>query len=158
MGEEKKPSFRVSDRRLFNSDGTPREAQENIEAGVSDTSSASASVSPDAPTQSISPPISPSASIPVAPEPEFDEPVEDPRFSDFILSLAGQAMMCLGMVNPGYGQIEVDLGTAHHLIQVLDMLAVKTRNNLAREESHVLNEVLHNLKERFAAMTGEPLN
>ncbi|MBI4749535.1 MAG: DUF1844 domain-containing protein [Acidobacteria bacterium] len=155
MGEEKKPSFRVSDRRLFNSDGTPREVQEAPESEVGATQTTS--ISTDAPTQSITPPVPSTARSTVSPGFDEIEPVEDPRFSDFILSLAGQAMMCLGMVNPGYGPVEVDLGTAHHLIQVLDMLTIKTRNNLAREESQVLNEVLHNLKDRFAAMTGEPL-
>ncbi len=71
-------------------------------------------------------------------------------FSTFILSLASSALVQLGEVpNPETGKVEQDLVLANHSIEILAMLAEKTKNGLNMEESRLMDEILYELRMKF---------
>lgn len=71
-------------------------------------------------------------------------------FSTFILSLAGSAMMHMGLVpDPGGGPPEVDLAMARQTIDMLVMLRDKTHGNLDSEENTLLDRILHDVRMAF---------
>ena len=68
-------------------------------------------------------------------------------FSTHILSLASSAMCALGaMPAPGGETMELDLESAHHLIDVLGMLQEKTKGNLDESEQKLLQSLLYDLR------------
>lgn len=68
-------------------------------------------------------------------------------FSTHVLSLASSAMCALGaMPAPGGETMELDLESAHHLIDVLGMLEQKTRGNLDESEQKLLQSLLYDLR------------
>lgn len=68
-------------------------------------------------------------------------------FSTFILSLAGSAMMHMGLVpDPGGGPPEVDLVMARQTIDMLVMLRDKTHGNLDAQENTLLDRILHDVR------------
>lgn len=68
-------------------------------------------------------------------------------FSSLVLSLANAAMQHLGkIVNPMVGKTEVNLEAAQSTIDMLDMLAAKTRGNLDAEEERLVKHLLGDLK------------
>ena len=68
-------------------------------------------------------------------------------FSTHILSLASSALISLGkMPHPGGEEIEIDLETAKHLIDVIGMLEVKTKGNLDDAEEKLLQSLLYDLR------------
>lgn len=71
-------------------------------------------------------------------------------FSTFILSLASSALVQLGEVpNPETGKVEQDLVLANHSIEILAMLAEKTKNGLNSEESRLMDEILYELRMKY---------
>ncbi|MGE0755380.1 MAG: DUF1844 domain-containing protein [Pirellulaceae bacterium] len=75
-----------------------------------------------------------------------------PSFSWIVSTFANEAMMALGQL-PGHdGQRPaVMLDHAKHWIDLLGVLDEKTRGNLTREESLMLDSVLHQLRMAFIA-------
>lgn len=104
MSEEVPSSFKVSDRRLFNPDGTLRTDVEQDTSRVESGSTRSTG----------EPSVSPQSASTPADQPT--PPREDPLFSDFVLELATNAMMMLGLIeHPQYGRLPPDIeGTALH--------------------------------------------
>lgn len=144
MSEEKEVTFKVSDRRLFNSDGTLRN---DIDP------------EPETPAAAAAPPESPSVAEPVAaapepePEPEEEEAGES-MFGEFVMELATNAMMMLGLVeHPQYGRIPPDLNAARHYIDLIAMLKEKTRNNLTASEQRTIEEVLGTLRMQYVGLS-----
>ncbi|MCX6641055.1 MAG: DUF1844 domain-containing protein [bacterium] len=71
-------------------------------------------------------------------------------FMELVTSFQMGALHGLGkMVNPMTGKTEVDLNTAAMSIDMLDMLAVRTRGNTPPEEARSLDEVISHLKLNF---------
>ena len=72
-------------------------------------------------------------------------------FATHVLSLASSAMVAMGNVPaPGTDHTAApDLETAKHLIDVLGMLEVKTRNNLDESEQKLLQSLLYDLRVAF---------
>ena len=71
-------------------------------------------------------------------------------FGGFIVSLGTSCMINLGKhTNPETGQIGVDLPAARQVIEILEMLRHKTRNNLDPEEEKLLDTLLHDLKQAY---------
>lgn len=71
-------------------------------------------------------------------------------FSTFVLSLASSALVQLGEVpNPETGGMDQNLALARNTIDVLSMLEDKTANGLSPEESHLLKDVLYELRMKF---------
>ncbi|MBU0676991.1 MAG: DUF1844 domain-containing protein [Verrucomicrobia bacterium] len=75
-------------------------------------------------------------------------PVDPPsEFSQLVIMLATSAMQQMGRIpNPSTGKAEVSLEGAQATIDILDMLAKKTRGNLDADEERLLGQSLHSLR------------
>lgn len=146
MSEEKEVTFKVSDRRLFNADGTLRN---DIDP---EPETPAAAVPPD--VQPAPEPVAIAEAVPESePEPEEEEAGES-MFSEFVMELASNAMMMLGLVeHPQYGRIPPDLNAARHYIDLISMLKEKTRNNLTASEQRTLEEVLGTLRMQYVGLS-----
>lgn len=84
------------------------------------------------------------------PKDEFVPPVADFKF--FITTLALQASIALGhMANPSTGKTEKDPAQAKFIIDTLAMLQEKTKGNLSKEESDLLENLLYELRIAFVS-------
>lgn len=78
-------------------------------------------------------------------------------FSLFITGLMMEAMMALGdLENPATHKKERNLHHAKILIDTLDMLKEKTKNNLSKDEDEAMDSILYDLRIRFVAKSKEP--
>lgn len=141
--EKRDDSFRVVDRRLFNSEGELRpeavEEQRREQAKVPKT--------PQPLQSEKTATASPAPQASKLPE-ELQPPIAaDKNFQLLIDLLARNAAALMGGIpDPATGQAYLDLEGAHEMIDMLDMLRDKTRGNLAAEEESLLSEVLGSLK------------
>jgi hypothetical protein len=171
---EEQPSYKVTDRRLFNPDGTPREVPEDerpepkpeVPAAIPPSPSsapespaATETASPDAATAS-SQAQTHQADKGVPPSAESDPEAEllganDPAsFASFMMSIASNAASALGMMeHPVTGKREVDLELGKHWIDVLGMLQQKTRGNLLPQEQQILEGLLADLRMQYVSLT-----
>jgi hypothetical protein len=166
MSEEHEPVIRVRDRRKFNPDGTPRvpDAPEEENTWSSPSTAQAAQQQPAASTQSAAP-AQPEPERP-APEPaaaapdEADEleappsrPGEPSMFSDFVVNLASQAAMYMGLVDDPLGpRVPVNLGAARQMLDILGMLREKTRGNLTPDENVLMERILSDLRMQYVSM------
>lgn len=75
-------------------------------------------------------------------------------FSSFILSLNTSALYHMGeLPHPETGQRVVDRELAKHTIDILVLLADKTRGNLESDENELLTRILYELKMRFVKLS-----
>jgi hypothetical protein len=147
MPEDKEGGFKVSDRRLFNPDGTLREPLPEEEARPAATPEPIPEIGASAQPQRAPEPAEPSA-----PEAE-DEMPEATEFMDFLMGVASSAFIHLGMMeHPATGTRQVDLRAARQSIDMLVMLREKTRGNLTREEETFFEGLLADLQMQFVAM------
>jgi hypothetical protein len=150
MAEENQGSFKVTDRRLFNPDGTLRE-----DALIEE-------VAP-APPPEPQPAVSPSSTQPqrqfaaatapeLQPEPEDVEP-ERTMFNEFLMGIASSAFIYLGLVeHPATGRRQVDMTAAKESIDMLVMLREKTKGNLTRGEEKFFDDLLSDLTMQYVSM------
>lgn len=173
---EEQPSYKVTDRRLFNADGTPRDLPELEKTEPAKTATAETpsvaelpAVPPIAATEGTTKetePSNPASSAPLdvdqvsAPDdempPEMELPgAEDPAsFASFMMSIASNAASSLGMMeHPATGKREVDLELGKHWIDVLGMLQQKTRGNLLPQEQQILEGLLADLRMQYVSLT-----
>lgn len=81
--------------------------------------------------------------------------VPEASFSFFITTLGMQATVALGDVpNPQNNKKEESLPQAKFLIDILGTLQEKTKNNLTKEESDLLEGMLYELRMRYVQKTG----
>jgi hypothetical protein len=171
---EEQTNFKVTDRRLFKADGTPREltAEEKQQVAAPEPAKPTdAVVQSDQPasqprpqtataTQADRPSASATAAQPGHEEvEEFDVPdASDPAsFVNFIMSIASNAASAVGMMeHPVTHQREVDLELAKHWIDVLGMLQQKTRGNLTSQEQQILEGLLSDLRMQYVSLTHSP--
>jgi hypothetical protein len=168
---EEQTSYKVTDRRLFNPDGTPRDVPENERPEVTPVKSEAASAQAGAPEPPIAEPVAPEishdegahleesrlASAESNPEseesdlPDADDPAS---FASFLMSIASNAAASLGMMeHPVTHKREVDLELGKHWIDVLGMLEKKTRSNLLPQEQQILEGLLSDLRMQFVSLT-----
>jgi hypothetical protein len=174
---EEQTSYKVTDRRLFNPDGTPRDVPEaerpEVKPEAPQASSAAAGSSPEPPaaTQTAAPaavePSPQQQEQPTAASEKADLPssesgaevdlaaIDDPAsFASFMMSIASNAASSLGMMeHPVTGKREVDLELGKHWIDVLGMLQQKTRGNLLPQELEVLEGLLADLRMQYVSLT-----
>jgi len=153
MAEENQGSFKVTDRRLFNADGSLRE-----DALIEESAPAPAQASEPQPN------INPVSAQPqqqfgaaTAPElqPEEDIGAEPERtmFNEFLMGIASSAFIYLGLVeHPATGRRQVDMVAAKESIDMLLMLREKTKGNLTRGEEKFFDDLLSDLKMQFVSM------
>ena len=167
---EEQPTFKVVDRRPFNSDGTPRElspeekeAQQQAEAKAAATEARIEAPPAERPPAPAVPPRAPEpAQTRRAPReetrPAGHDPLDDPAsFISLIMSLASNAAAALGMMpHPVTGETGVDLKTAKHWIDVLGMLEKKTAGNLDPQEEQMVEGLLADLRMQYVSFSGSP--
>ena len=143
--KEEQSAFKVTDRRMFTSEGEIREQQQ-----------------PDpgeqAPPQKEEPPKASQEEKPKASQEQKEEakrtaekdPNQGVNFASFLLSLATTGMVHLGEIpESGTGQKMEDLEAARQMIDILGLLKEKTKGNLSAEESDLLENVLYELRLKF---------
>jgi hypothetical protein len=159
------PTYKVTDRRLFNADGTPRDLPpedkpepkpEPVAAPAEAAEPAQETAAAGAQTEAeIAPPAAESAD-------EFEEeftPEEladarDPAgFISFVMSIASNAASALGMMeHPVTHSREVDVELGKHWIDVLGMLQKKTAGNLNPKEKQMLDGLLSDLRMQYVSL------
>lgn len=156
MSEEQEVGFKVSDRRKFNPDGSPRDLYE-------EEAPAPAPVAPPAPVSALRPEDSFSTAAQPAREPEpqpeadfapMDEEQEMTEFMQIIYSLASStAFIHLGLMeHPATGRAEVNLPAAQQGIGMLMILREKTKGNLTRGEEEFFETLLSDLQMQFVSL------
>ncbi len=163
--QEDQPTFKVTDRRLFNADGSPRDLppEEKPEPKVAVAHEAAASA-PDVEQPAAPEPEVPPATAETAPEAdeEFSEEdlaeARDPAsFVSFVMSIASNAASALGMMeHPVTHQREVDVELGKHWIDVLGMLQKKTAGNLTPQEKRMLDGLLSDLRMQYVSLVNSP--
>jgi Domain of unknown function (DUF1844) len=78
-------------------------------------------------------------------------------FAQMVIQQANMAMMLLGKVpHPRTGKTEQDIDAARMFIDQLEMLEVKTKGNLSREEEQLLKQSLMALRMAFVESVEAP--
>jgi len=169
--KERDGGFKVSDRRLFTSDGELRteaaeeeapapQAVQNVAAGV---------VAEAAPPAESDIPEPPTASEQQEQHDAYKQSSRDldarveagghsateleVSFERFMASLYMTAMMQLGLMHEQGGQPGVDLIGARQTIDTLGMLADKTKGNLTAKEQGFLQNCLYELRMAYVEVT-----
>jgi len=71
-------------------------------------------------------------------------------FSTFVLSLASNAVYCMGgFQDPVSGKTSINLDQAKQSIDILTLLEEKTRGNLDSSEAKLLSHLLYDLRMKF---------
>jgi hypothetical protein len=177
------PTFKVTDRRLFNADGSPRDlppeempepkpeaAVTTPEATVTTPEAAAAAPAgvaeaPAGCAQTEAATAPPPAETAGEGEDELsdftEEELADARdpagFLSFIMSIASNAASALGMMeHPVTHQREVDVELGKHWIDVLGMLQKKTAGNLTAKETQMLEGLLADLRMQYVSLANSP--
>lgn len=168
---EEKPTFKITDRRLFNPDGTPRDveieeepaaAALSGEAGQSRADAASdereAAGAAQSDERAASPESSGDSEAASASETERAEGAR--TLQEFLMAvefIASFAADALGMVeHPVAGQREVNLPLARQCIDMLAALKEKTHGNLSADERHLLETILSQLRMHYVRLNAPP--
>ena len=177
---EEQPTFKVTDRRLFNADGTPRDIEREEETAPTPEVNAASAASSS--TEEVAPAPAPVETDPTPPnesstaasstdaQPQAAPPSEEPRedeyeigdlpgaddpasFINFLMSIASNAAAALGMMeHPATGERSVDLQLGKHWIDVLGMMEQKTRGNHHPQEAQILEGLLADLRMQFVSL------
>ena len=132
MSEEQK--FKITDRRGFTEDGTPKPENE-----------APAETSAETP---------PAAAADTEPRDKSKGSYRPIDFPTYILGYYTQGLVLLGETpNPYTQKKEEDVESVRHIIDVLSMIEQKTKGNLSSEEKQLLESVLYELRMKFMAKT-----
>jgi hypothetical protein len=163
--QEEQPTFKVTDRRLFNADGSPRdlppEEKPEPQPAVAQEPAAAAPAAETQATPEKEVAASAAAEAPTA-EDEFSEDdladARDPAsFMNFLMLLAQNAASALGMVeHPVTHQRDVDVDSGKHWIDVLGMLQKKTAGNLTPPEKRMLEGLLADLRMQYVSLVNSP--
>ena len=164
--QEEQPTFKVTDRRLFNADGSPRdlpaEEKQETPAAVTQEAAAAAPVAeetPAAPEQEVSASAAPESQ---GAEEEFTEEdlagARDPTsFVSHIMAVASNAASALGMMeHPVTHQREVDVELGKYWIDILGMLQKKTEGNLTSQEKRMIEGLLADLRMQYVSLVNAP--
>ncbi len=83
-------------------------------------------------------------------EPEEQDLAGELNFSSFVVGLASQAFMFLGLApDSRSGVVAKDLAQARAMIDILAMLREKTAGNLDEDEDHLMEEMLYELQLQY---------
>jgi hypothetical protein len=157
---EDQPNFKVTDRRLFNADGSPRDlpAEEKTEITATAPEPAPVVAPPpqeDSQSEPEPPPPPPSMSEedPDLTEEELAEARDPASFISFVMSIASNAASALGMMeHPVTHRREVDPELGKHWIDILGMLQKKTSGNLSLQERNMLEGLLSDLRMQYVSV------
>jgi hypothetical protein len=157
---EKKPSFKVVDRRRFTDEGDERSGPDVPTAdpvradkappaasAASSPAASSSSSGAAAPAASGASSVEPGAAAPK--KPKAQPSPGGLTFSMFLQSLAQQALMQMGLIPWPHGQRELTLEQARDTIDILELLKAKTEGNLDAEEQQLMDTIVQELKMSF---------
>jgi hypothetical protein len=150
---EEQVNFKVTDRRLFNADGTPRDVP--LEEKPAEEKQTAPAVGPTGEgPQTTSEPQTAAAESQVTTEEEDLSDADDPAsFLNFLMTLASNAASTLGMMeHPVTHQRDVDLEAGKHWIDILAMLEKKTSGNLTNQEQQILKGLLSDLRMQYVSL------
>lgn len=159
--DDEQPTFKVTDRRLFNADGSPRDLPEDETPEPKPV--AAEPVATPTPVREPEPSVSAQqAATTDAPSDDDEdelseeemEGAQDPAsFVNFLMSIASNAASALGMMeHPVTHQRGVDLELGKHWIDVLGMLQKKTQGNLTTQEAQMLEGLLSDLRMQYVSL------
>jgi 3-oxoacyl-ACP reductase-like protein len=165
--DEDQPTFKVTDRRLFNSDGSPRdlppeEKPEPKAVPAPEPAAAAAAAEPAVAETAAATDAETFPEPEQEPEEEFSaEDLADARdpasFMSFVMSIASNAASALGMLeHPVTHQREVDVDLGKHWIDVLGMLEKKTAGNLTPQEKRMIEGLLADLRMQYVSLVNSP--
>jgi len=152
------PNFKVTDRRLFNADGSPRDLppEEKLEPKPEPVATPAETAAAAAPAEAATtpPPVESSDEHEDEFTPEELAEARDPAgFISFVMSIASNAASALGMMeHPVTHQREVDVELGKHWIDVLGMLQKKTAGNLTPKEKQMLDGLLSDLRMQYVSL------
>jgi hypothetical protein len=146
-------SFKVTDRRKFNPDGSIKEGVVLEEAKPAEPAPVPESRPPAPPAAETSPAF-PSLEDDMDDDGSEIPGADDPAsFVNFLSTLATNAAASLGAVpHPGTGQRAVDLETGKYWLDVLGMIRDKTAGNLHPQEARLLDGLLADLRMQYVTM------
>lgn len=168
MAEKKQDSgFKVTDRRLFTSDGelradVPEEKSEPVAALPAAGPAASSTLDSKVPPPPSAAEQKASADAYRQSAKELDTRVElggasakdfEMTFERFLASLYMSAMLQLGMMHEEGGQPRIDLIGARQTIDTLALLQEKTKTNLTSAEENFLQNSLYELRMAYIEVT-----
>jgi Domain of unknown function (DUF1844) len=136
---ETSTSFKVNDKRRFDSEGNERSRTEAVVEPIASKSKVErSSIATDEDQDTSEEPMPPSSA--------FD-------FSSFVMSLASQALWQLGIMPPPEGMdVPIDKEAARQTIEILDMLKQKTKGNLDEVEARLMRDILHELRINYVKL------
>ena len=157
--DDQDSTFKIVDRRLFNSDGSLRDSvpEEKAEPQVQATASTEPGPQP-ASDANVSASSDPTGDLPGDVEEEFsEEDITDANepagFINFAMSIASNAASALGMMeHPVTHKRDVDLELGKHWIDVLGMLQRKTAGNLTNAEAKIIESLLADLRMQYVSL------
>ena len=154
---DEQPNFKVTDRRLFNADGSPRDLPEEEKPEPKVTATAATPPPVNEVPEVASAPSPVEQAVPESEEELDEEEIEganDPAsLVNFLMSIASNAASALGMMeHPVTHRREVDLQLGKHWIDVLGMLQSKTKGNLTKQEDQMLEGLLSDLRMQYVSL------
>lgn len=161
--DEQQSNFKVTDRRLFNADGSPREVPPEERPAPDVPKAEPATKVDDTPPQPIAASEQETTESETVdadyedrePTPEEVAAARDPAsFLNFLMSIASNAASALGMMeHPVTHERAVDLELGKHWIDVLGMLQKKTNGNVTAQEKQMLESLLADLRMQFVSLS-----
>jgi len=135
MEEKKKNSgFVVKDKRHFGESAEDKPAEETVKAAAEEKKESAENVTR---------------------EPDHDNNYPQVNFTNFVLSLSTSALFHFGdFPETEGGTPQKNLPAAKQTIDILNMLNEKTKGNLDKNESSLLQGVLYELKMRYVKEKG----
>ena len=159
---EDQPNFKVTDRRLFNADGSLRDLpqEEKPEPKAPAPEPVAAAPQPEAkpgPEARAIPPEEPAAIDLDLTEEELADAQDPASFISFVMSIASNAASALGMMeHPVTHQREIDPELGKHWIDILGMLQKKTAGNLTKAEKNMVEGLLADLRMQYVSLINAP--
>jgi hypothetical protein len=157
--DEEQPTFKVTDRRLFNADGSPRDLppEEKPEPQVSVAAETAAAAKPAETTVETEPAAAASETVDEITVSDLEDARDPSSFISFIMSIASNAASALGMMeHPVTHQREVDVELGKHWIDILGMLQKKTAGNLTPQEKRMIEGLLADLRMQYVSLVNSP--
>jgi len=174
MPEKKQESFKVTDRRLFTTDGESRETTSE-ESSTSPPAAVEPAVAPppaEVPSASAQEPSMPPPPTAAEQEQQADAYRQSSRdldarvelsghssrdlqmtFERFLASLYMTAMLQLGLMREEGGQPHIDLIGARQTIDTMSLLSEKTKGNLTPAEEGFMQNSLYELRMAYVEVT-----
>src|SRR5688572_22852299 len=158
--KQEEVTFKVTDRRKFNPDGSIKEGVVIEPRPAEARTEPRAEAAPPRDADGEKPGVKSEerrADHAASPEMEEDEEIpgaDDPAsFVNFLSTLATNAAASLGAVpHPATGQRSLDLETGKYWLDVLGMLRDKTNGNLHPQESRLLDGLLADLRMQYVTV------